>query len=142
MADPLVTILRLRRLTVDDAKRHLAERLTAEQQAGQAYQAAQAAIAFECKVASDIEATDRAVEAYAAWLPLGRARADAAREALEQARSEVAKARAALTASRAAAEVAGAVLDRRLETLAEQAGRRAQAETDEIAARVKGPANP
>lgn len=142
MPDPLATVLRIRRVTVDDARRALGEALRAADKMLEQAEAADKAIAAEGEIAADLEAGDNAVEAFAAWLPIGRARAHAAREACERAQSEVAKARAALTVARAAAEAADALLQRRRADAASQVARRVQADMDEIAGRITAPADP
>ena len=142
MPDPLATVLRIRRVTVDEARRHLAAALDAEEVAHANADAAEAAIGAEGEIAADLMADDSAVEAYAAWLPVGRARADAARAACERARSDVATARAAVTVARAAAESADKLLERRQAVIAMEGARRAQADMDEVAGRVREPADP
>ena len=142
MPDPLATVLRIRRVTVDEARRHLSAMLHAEEQAERRAAGAEAAIGAEGEVAADLLAGDRAVEAYAAWLPVGRAQAAQARADCDRARSEVARARAALTVARAAAESADTMLRNRQAALAIEAARRAQGEMDEIAGRVRAPVDP
>ena len=142
MPDPLAIVLRIRRVTVDDAKRHLGHALRAADRALRDAEAAEAAITQEGEAAADLGAGDGAVEAYAAWLPVGRGNARAARESYERAQSEVAKARAALTVARAATEAAETLLENRRAEAATHAARHAQAETDEVASRLTGPADP
>ncbi len=110
--DPLVTLARLRRLAVSEAKRDLAEALLAEDEALTRAAAAEAALTAEA------ETTEPG--AYAAWLPRGLAvaqaeatRAAAARRATERRRIALADARAAeraveILAARQAAEAARA----------------------------------
>ena len=135
MPDPLATVLRLRRVTVDDAKRSLAAVLRAEEAAQMKAEAAESSIDEEAAVASNVAGGDEAVEAFAAWLPIGRSKAHAARAEHEQLRSEVAMARAGLTAARAAAEAADALVEHRAMQQAIAASRREQASQDEIAGR-------
>ena len=135
MPDPLATVLRLRRLTVDDAKRSLAAVLRAEEAAQVKAEAAEGSIDAEATVASDLSRGDEAVEAFAAWLPVGRLQAAAARAEHEQLRLEVALARAGLTVARAAAEAADALVARRAAERAAEMARREQASQDEIAGR-------
>ena len=141
MPDPLATVLRVRRVTADDARRHLAVALRAEKAAEADAADAEAAITAEREVASDLLAGDGAVEAFATWLPVGRARVEAARAAYARAGSEVAMARAALTAARAAAESADNLIERRKAAADAQAARKQQTEMDEIASQVRVPAN-
>ena len=142
MPDPLATVLRIRRVTVDEARRGLGEALRAADKALEQAEVADKAISEEGEIAADLAAGDNAVEAFAAWLPVGRARAQAAHERCVHAQSEVAKARAALTVARAAAEAADALLQRRRADAATQVARRDQADMDEVAGRITAPANP
>ena len=135
MPDPLDTVLRLRRVTVDDARRELTALLQAEDRARSSADLAEALIAQEGEAAASLAAGDDAVEAYAAWLPVGRAHALATRAAQEQARCDVSVARAALAAARAAAECAQELLARRAAERARDADRRSQAVMDEVATR-------
>ncbi len=135
MSDPLATVLRIRRITVDDAKRELASLLQAEDAAQREADAADALIAQEGRAAATLAGGDDVVEAYAAWLPVGRAKAVAARAAYDKLRCDVSVARAALTVARAAAEVAQQLLTTRADERALQAERRSQAVMDEVATR-------
>ena len=67
-SDPLASLLRLRRLTADQARRELAECLRAESEAKQAIAAIDAEIARETEVATSLAGGDAEVEAFAAWL--------------------------------------------------------------------------
>jgi flagellar export protein FliJ len=137
MADPLDTVLRIRRVTVDDAKRDLAALLRAEEAAQTKAEATEALIAQEAAAATDLRAGDDAVESYAAWLPVGRANAAAARAAHEDACAAVSQARAALTVARASAESAQQLLDKRAEHRRAEMARKDQAVLDEIASRSR-----
>ena len=135
MADPLDTVLRIRRVTVDDAKRGLAALLQAEDAAQGAAAEAEARVVREGQAATDLGAGDEAVEAYAAWLPVGRAQAEAARASHDRLRCEVALARAALTVARGAAEAAQRLLETRAGERRRELERRSQVEMDEVASR-------
>ncbi len=137
MPDPLAIVLRIRRVTVDDARRQLAASLRIEERSIIEAEAADAAISEEGQVAADLMGDDNTVEAYAAWLPVGRARAAVAWAACERARSAVSVARAALTVARAAAEAADTLLGDRQRAAALAGSRKAQAEMDEIAGRIR-----
>ena len=143
MSDALQTVMRIRKLAVDEAKRALAESLNVEDQARRVADAAEAQIGIEGQIAADLETGDGAVEAFAAWLPTGRAIATRTRAAHEYSLLEVARARAGLTATRAAAEAAESLQERREAERALEAARRYQAVMDEIAsqqaARTKRP---
>ncbi len=67
-SDPLAALLRLRRLTADQARRELADCLRAESEAKEAITAIDAEIARETEVATSLAGGDAEVEAYAAWL--------------------------------------------------------------------------
>ncbi len=136
MSDPLDTVLRIRRLAMDDAARTLASCLHSEETARQAAEAAEAAIGAEGEVAADLSAGDGAVEAFARWLPVGRARAAAARVRHDTATAETARARASLTIARAATEAASALSERRAAERDLLTQRRAQAVLDEVGSRI------
>ena len=135
MRDALDVVLRIRRITVDDAKRELAALLQAEDAAQAKAELAEARIAQEGHAAASLAGGDAVVEAYAAWLPVGRAYAVAARAACDKIRCDVSVARAALAAARAAAEAAQQLLADRAAERALEAERRSQAAMDEVAAR-------
>lgn len=141
MPDPLDTVLRIRRMALDDAVRCMAACLRAEDSAGQAAKAAKAAdaaIEAECESAADLAGEDAAVAAFAAWLPVGRACAAACYAALETAVAETGRARAAMTITRAAAEAASSLADRRAAERKMAVERRAQAVLDEIGGQNTG----
>ncbi len=133
--DPLDAVLRVRRMAVDTARRHLAECLAVEEAARNRVAWAEAQIDEEARAAADVTAGDNAVEAFAAWLPVGRAAVTAAQAAYEKAVAEVTMARTAVTMARAAAEAAADLQRRRAAAHAALAERRAQNALDEIAAR-------
>jgi flagellar protein FliJ len=135
--DALDLLLRLRLAAEDEAKRSFAARLAEEAAARRREEAVQAEMAQERDIATDINQDDGAVEAYVAWLPIGRKRAHAARAAHEHAATNVSLARAALTLAHAAAEAAKTLIQHRAEAAATRAARQSQAALDEIAS---GPA--
>ena len=134
MPDTLKSVLRIRRMTLDSARRELTAILHMEETARLHADEAAALIEKEGESAAEISFDDQAVEAFAAWLPIGRANAVAAREKHEQLRSEVAKARAAVTLARAAAETAQNLLDQRNAERVTEMDRRAQVVLDDFAA--------
>ena len=136
MSDALATVMRIRKLAVDEAKRALVEALTVEDQARRVADAAEAQIGIEGEIAADLNSGDGAVEAFAAWLPTGRANAARTRAAHEQTLLEVARARAGLSAARASAEAAKNLQERREAELALDAARRNQATMDEIGSQM------
>ncbi len=136
--DPLDAVLRIRRQAVDAARRHLAACLTAEEAARHRVAWAEAQIDEEARAAADLAAGDSAVEAFATWLPVGRAAVATAQAAYEKAVADVTLARAAVTMARAAAEAAADLQRRRAADHAALAERRAQNALDEVAARSGG----
>ncbi len=138
MPDPLDTVLRIRRMALDDAGRTLAACLHTEddaRQAAEAAEAAEAAIGAEGEMAADLSAGDGAVEAFARWLPVGRARVAAAQSREDTAVAETARARAGVTVARATMKAALALSERRAAERNLLAERRAQAVLDEIGSR-------
>jgi hypothetical protein len=135
--DPLDAVLRIRRMAVDAARRHLADSLTIEEAARKRVAAAEARIESEAAVAADLATGDAAVEAFAAWLPVGRAIVGAAQAEHEKALTDVNMARAAVTVARASAAAAADLQSRRAADRAALAERRAQNAMDEVASRVR-----
>ena len=133
--DPLETLTRLRQGLVEDARRALATCLEAEEDASTAMRRAEAAIFREQGAAGAMGAGDGAVEAFAAWLPLGRKAVAQTREAHTRASAATVQARAVLAAARASAEAADRLLASRAAEREAEAARRAQAALDEAAGR-------
>jgi len=132
----LHALVRLRRLTVDEARRDLAAAVAAETAAQEAARAIEMAIARETAVACGLEGGDKAVHAFAAWLQQIRPSARAADAAMDCAMLRTAEARAVLAAARAAAEAAETMVARHAaERLAEQTRAEQQA-LDETAGAV------
>lgn len=104
-------LLRARRAALEAARRALAASLCVEGEAEAAARDAERAIDLEADAARALTADDGAVEAFAAWLPEARRRADVARAASATAQAETSRARAgralALQARRAAERAAG-----------------------------------
>jgi putative NADH-flavin reductase len=101
--DPLLTLARLRRLAVDEARRALAARLEDEADADRAAAHLQESIARETEAASHLSGGDAVVEAFGRWLAGARRQLAAARAVQERARVDVVRARASLGAARAGA---------------------------------------
>jgi flagellar export protein FliJ len=136
MAEPLQVVLRIRQATVDHAKSAMAHALQAEAVAQLLCASAEALIDREAQLASELSVGDGAVEAFAAWLPVGRAKAQAARLVLEDRAADVAIARAGLTVARTAAEAAKTMLDQREARRAAELARKAQLTMDEVASQL------
>ncbi len=133
--DPLPTLLRLRRLAADEAKRALAEALGREAQAEAVAVGAEREIARETEIAMGLEADDAAVEAFGRWLTGSRRRVAGAREAAERAGAETARARAALNLTRAGLEAAEELAAGRARVQAEAKMRYEQHALDDLTRR-------
>jgi flagellar export protein FliJ len=135
--DPLEALLRLRRMTADEARRGLAECLRTESEAAAAVAAIEASIARETEVATRVAAGDAEVEAFGAWLrrilPMQRA----ALAAEDEAETATMRARTLLGAARAAVRAAEEMLEKRDAVTQAAAEHRAQGEIDEAALRCK-----
>jgi flagellar export protein FliJ len=135
--DPVESLLRLRQLAVDEARRQLADCLRAESDAAAAIAAIEAAIAQEMEVASNLVGDDTEVEAFGAWLRRMRPQQQAAHAAQATAETNTSEARAVLTAARAAVRAAEAVAEKHAAVAQAEAARKAQAEIDEVASRAR-----
>ena len=118
-------LLRLRRLTVDAARRDLAACVAEEAAAQEAARSIAMAIARETALACRLDGGDQAVQAFAAWLQQIRPSARASDATVERAVLRAAEARGVLAAARAASEAAETMLARQA---AESAAERARAE--------------
>ena len=87
---------------VEAAARELAACLLAEDRTARAVAAIEAEIAARTEAASNIETSDREVEAFGVWLRTTRQDLQAAMAARERAEAETARARAVLLVARAA----------------------------------------
>jgi flagellar export protein FliJ len=133
--DPLESLLRMRRMAVDDARRGLAECLRAEGQATAEVAAIEAAIEQEMEVATRLTAGDFEVEAFAAWLRQMRPRQRAALAGEQEAETATMEARTVLAAAQAAVRAVEEMLEQHAAAARAEAERRAQGELDEIAQR-------
>jgi flagellar export protein FliJ len=134
---PLESLVRLRQLAADDARRSLAECLHQEELAAQMTATIDAAIERETEAATSLAAGDAEVEAFAAWLRRIRPRQHAAHVAEDQAEADTARARIVLGAARAAVRVAEELLARHEAEARAAEERRAQSEIDETAQRTR-----
>ena len=132
MADPLISLARLRRQAVDEARKTLAGCLDLETAAERRAAAGEAAIALEIQAVSDLSVGDHAVESFGAWLSQARATATAARLEQQRAAADSARARAGLIAARAAAEAVETLLARQAAEADAATLKREEAELDEI----------
>jgi putative NADH-flavin reductase len=133
----LETLVRIRKLAIEDARRGLATCLQAEDAAASSLRLAEAAIVHEQATAMDLNADDAVVEAFAAWLPKGRQAVAEASRAHVDAGAATVQSRAVVAAARASAEAVERVVQAQAMARAEDAARRSQAAIDETAARCK-----
>jgi flagellar export protein FliJ len=136
--DPLESLLRLRRLAVDDARRGLADCLRAESLAAQAVAAIEAAIEHETDVTASLAAGDAEVEAFATWLRRIRPKQHSAHAAEADAEAATARGRAILAAAQSAVAAVEDMLARHAAERMAEAQRQAQREIDEAAQRRGG----
>jgi hypothetical protein len=115
MADALATLLRLRKLHTDQARRALAEALAAEAAAATAASATRATIRAEL-AAPPPPANHPLAGGFPAWLPAARAALANTEIRLTQAQTRSEANRAALTAARAATRAVEAVQETRAAT--------------------------
>jgi flagellar biosynthesis chaperone FliJ len=135
-ADPLQTLLRIRRQSVEEGRLSLALSLDAASIAAEAVREAELAIIRETERATEAGG-DHLVEAFAAWLPSARRRVTQAIEWQDRQESEVARCRADLTACRQALESLEELHADRLAREAEAANRQEARLLDEAAARPR-----
>jgi flagellar export protein FliJ len=135
--DPLESLLRLRQVALDEARRELAGCLRAESETAAAVAAIEAAIEREAEAASSLAAGDAEVEAFAAWLRRIRPEQRAAIAAAAAAEAATAQARAVLGAARAAVRAAETMIEKKAAEARAEADRKTQAELDEVASRIQ-----
>lgn len=135
--DPIEALLKVRKLAVDAAQQDFAACLRTEGEANRRERVARDAIASESATATRLDADDAAVEAFAAWLPVGRTALAEAEADAERARADTARARAALSVARSAMQAVEELLAERAAQRAAERERRAQAELDDLPRRVR-----
>ena len=133
--DPLHSVLRLRKLAADEARRALTAAILREGLAQSAADAVEHEIARETALACSLAVDDAAVEAFGTWLTCARQRAEASRGAAERAEAETARARAALNLARAGLEAAEALASQRASSEAMATARREQHALDDLTRR-------
>jgi flagellar export protein FliJ len=133
--DPLEALLRLRRMTVDQARRDVAACLRIESEAAAAVAAIKASIARETEAATNLAAGDAEVEVFGAWLRRIRPMQHAALAAKDAAETAMVRARTVLGAARAAVRAAEDMLEKRAAAAQAAAEHKAQGEIDEAALR-------
>ena len=136
--ETLQALLRVRHLASDEARRTLSEALARETLAQEAADAMEREIARETALACSLDADDAVVEAFGAWLPGARARAEASRSAADRAAAETARARAGLKLARSGLEAAEALAAEHLAAKKEADARHEQHSLDDLAQRQRG----
>jgi hypothetical protein len=129
--EPLLAVVRLRRMALDDASREFAESLRREAEAQQAAAAVEAAIVREADAATSLAADDATVEAFGIWLKRARQDLRVAQAARDDAEIETTRVRAVLQAARAAVKAAEQMLAEKQAAQQATLARRQQAELDE-----------
>jgi flagellar biosynthesis chaperone FliJ len=119
----LATLRRLRRQGLEAASRALAEAQAAQDEAEAAVRAARRRLDTEREAAEDLAADDAKVEAYAAWLPRGRAALTESETAQARANAATDLARARLAAARIAMEAADLLAERQRQAARDRAAR-------------------
>ncbi len=135
----LATLRRLRRRALEEAARALAEAQAVQDQAEAAAGAARRRLDAEREAAEDLAAGDGAVEAYAAWLPRGRAALAGAAAAQVRATAVTDLARHRLAAARVAMEAADLLAER---LRRQESDRAVRAERDTLLDSVLRPSEP
>lgn len=132
----LHTLLRLRRIALDEARLLLAASLDREAEAARQVRAIERSIREETDRASRLDGSDTTVETYALWLRRARDMLASATGALLEAESATHEARVVLGAGRQGVEAVEAELARLAEDARAAAAKREQRALDEIASRT------
>jgi len=135
--EPLRTLLRVRRLALDEARLTLASCVATETAAAAAIRDIEDEIRRETERASSLDTGDAVVEAFALWLRRVRDQQTRTAAALREAEERTHEARAVLTACRAAVEAVETEIARRDEVRRQEAARVEQRSVDEAASRVQ-----
>lgn len=133
----LDVLLRIRRASLDDAQRALADALRHQQRMQLQSEAEEARYAKETVAALDLAAGDEAVDAFARWLPIGRKAIEMARAAEQEASGRVDNTRVVLGLARAASRAVETLVGNRNEDANLIRERKAQREMDETASRSR-----
>lgn len=133
--DTLGTLLRIRRTSLDDAQRALAEALAHQQRMQAASEAEASRYAKETVAALDLACGDEAVDAFARWLPVGRRAVEQARLAEQEASGDVDRTRIVLGLARAAYRSVELLIEKRAEQARLVRENKEQQAMDEIGSR-------
>ena len=131
----LATLLRIRRASLDDAERAVADALREQQHLQTRCEAAEARYAAETLAALDLGAGDEAVDAFARWLPIGRTAIADARRCEQEAAGMVDRTRILLGLTRAAHRSVETLIEDRAAEALQHEERRAQNAMDDLAGR-------
>jgi flagellar export protein FliJ len=137
MADRLQTLLRFRRSVVASAEVAFMEALDAAHQAEERVKAAKRSLQHEAEWAAQPHGSDATVEAFALWLPEGRAALDAAHVGEAAAAAEVARCRAELSLARIGAKVIERLMEERKNLRTFERRAKEQNDIDEISLNSK-----
>jgi hypothetical protein len=129
--NPLSALLRVRRLALDEARRQLANCLSAEALAARSVVEAEAEIVRERETAASLDADDAAVEAFGAWLRGARSRSAQAAAAHDRVTAETTRARAIVAVARGSFEAAQTAFEQLAEDERKARERREQLSLDE-----------
>lgn len=102
--DKLSKLLQLRRMEVEGARAQMLAAEATENEARQTLREAQSAVRRETEGACSLMADDAAAEAFAKWLPLGRAAQFRAEAQVRHAEENLIRARTTFNLARSAAE--------------------------------------
>jgi hypothetical protein len=133
----LTAVVRLRRVTLDQARVALTVCVQAEECAARDVAQAEAAIERERRAATDLALGDSAVESFGLWLKTGRKTLERAQVRHAAAISGTIRARAELTAARTAMQAAEEVLAIREAAAEAEAALRDRAALDELGLAAK-----
>ncbi len=134
----LATLLRIRRSSLDDAQRGVADALRRQQQMQAQSELEELRLARESVAALDLTSGDETVDAFARWLPVGRKAVEEARAAEAEASDDVDRARIVLGLTRAAYRAVELLVEKRAEETRLQESRKAQQAMDEVGRRSAG----
>ena len=136
--DPLPTLLRLRQMEMDTARGDLLSAEARLSDARRGVQAAEASIRNEMTAASGVNADDAAVQAFAKWLPSGRASVARAKALRARAEEDTVQARTLFNLARVAVEAVEKLIEEKRNQELREAGRREQLALDEAGRRRMG----
>ncbi len=137
--DPLITLIKVRRLASDEAQRQLVNALNEESRAERIVQETERVMAQEMETASDPNSSDAVVEAFGAWLGGARRQLETARRMLLDRQAETIRVRAELTATRTALESVEALQEQRRQGAQRAQDQRLQRELEDRPAPEREP---